>query len=92
MVKKELRVTNMTDIAKATGTVYRLADVGSSGQFPNTVKRVLVATDLTTEGERAIDFALAVAKRLSAHLTLLHVYHKSSRISERCRLIEPISA
>jgi nucleotide-binding universal stress UspA family protein len=77
MVKKEVRVTNITDIAKATGTVYRLADVGSSGQFPNTVKRVLVATDLTTEGERAIDFALAVAKRLSAHLTLLHVYHES---------------
>ncbi|HYY30025.1 MAG TPA: universal stress protein [Chthoniobacterales bacterium] len=70
-------MTNITDSAKATGTVYRLTDFGSSGQFPNAVKRILVATDLTRESERAIDFALALAKRFCAHLTLLHVYHES---------------
>jgi nucleotide-binding universal stress UspA family protein len=37
-----------------------------------------VPTDLTDESQKAIDFGLALAKPLSAHLTLLHVYQDPS--------------
>jgi len=41
---------------------------------PVKVERILVPTDLTNESHRAIEFGLALAKPLGAHLILLHVY------------------
>lgn len=53
----------------------RLAD--RHARIPVSVKRILVATDLTEESRKTIHFGLALAQRFGAHLTLLHVYKRS---------------
>lgn len=50
-------MTNTARSEKATGSVRRFTDLTGAGQFPVDVERILVATDLTSESERAIDFA-----------------------------------
>jgi hypothetical protein len=37
----------------------------------------LVTTDLISESERALDFALVLAMRFPAHLTVLHVFQET---------------
>jgi nucleotide-binding universal stress UspA family protein len=54
---------------------FKLAD--RHARIPVSVKRILVATDLTEENRKTIYFGLALAKRFGAHLTLLHVYKQS---------------
>jgi nucleotide-binding universal stress UspA family protein len=56
----------------------RPAEPGGRHRFPVKVKRILVPTDLTNEGYRAIEFGLVLAKPLGAHLTLLHVFQDPS--------------
>ena len=53
----------------------RLAD--RQARIHVSVKRILVATDLTEESRKTIYFGLALARRFGAHLTLLHVYKQS---------------
>jgi hypothetical protein len=43
------------------------------GQFRVCIKRIWVATDLISESERALDFALVLAMRFRAYLTVLQV-------------------
>ena len=54
---------------------FRLAD--RHARIPVSVKRILVATDLTEESRKTIHFGLALAQCFGAHLTLLHVYKQS---------------
>jgi nucleotide-binding universal stress UspA family protein len=54
---------------------FRLAD--RHARIPLSVKRILVATDLTEQSQKTIHFGLALAQRFGAHLTLLHVYKQS---------------
>jgi nucleotide-binding universal stress UspA family protein len=54
---------------------FRLAD--RHARIPVSVKRILVATDLTEESQKTIHFGLSLAQRFGAHLTLLHVYKQS---------------
>ena len=56
----------------------RPAEPDGRHRFPVKIERILVPTDLTIEGHRAIEFGLALAKPLGAHLTLLHVYQDPS--------------
>ena len=48
--------------------------VDQHGQFPATVKRILVPTDLTNESAEAIVSGITLAKIFGANLSLLHVY------------------
>jgi len=56
----------------------RPAEPDGRHRFPVRIERILVPTDLTFEGHRAIAFGLALARPLGAHLTLLHVYQDPS--------------
>ena len=56
----------------------RPAEPDGRHRFPVKIKRILVPIDLRIEGHRAIEFGLALAKPLGAHLTLLHVYQDPS--------------
>jgi nucleotide-binding universal stress UspA family protein len=73
-------MTNIASSEKATASLRRFTHLTGSGQFPVGVKRILVATDLTSESKRAMDFALGLAMRFRAHLTLVHVFHESSQV------------
>ena len=56
----------------------RPAEPDGRHHFPVRIERILVPTDLTIEGHRAIAFGLALARSFGAHLTLLHVYRSPS--------------
>ena len=41
---------------------------------PITLRKILAPTDLTPDGRKAIDYAVALAEHFNSQLTLLHVY------------------
>jgi hypothetical protein len=43
-------------------------------RHPIFLKRILAPTDLTLDGKKAVDYAVALAEHFDAQLTLLHVY------------------
>jgi universal stress protein A len=43
-------------------------------RHPIVLKRILAPTDLTPDGKKAVDYAVALAEHFGARLTLLHVY------------------
>jgi nucleotide-binding universal stress UspA family protein len=45
-----------------------------SVHFPNSIRRILVPTDLTNDSEGAIEAGIVLARSFGAKLTLLHVY------------------
>ncbi len=42
-----------------------------------TVQHILVPTDFSDDADQALDYAIALAQKLQARLTLLHVFHLS---------------
>jgi hypothetical protein len=46
------------------------------------VKRILAPTDLTPDGRKAVEYALALAKHFNARLTLLNVYDIPTTIDD----------
>jgi universal stress protein A len=46
------------------------------------VKRILAPTDLTPDGSKAVEYALALAEHFNAQLTLLNVYEISTTIGD----------
>jgi nucleotide-binding universal stress UspA family protein len=43
-------------------------------RHPIVLKRILAPTDLTPDGKKAVEYAVALAEHFDARLTLLHVY------------------
>jgi nucleotide-binding universal stress UspA family protein len=50
--------------------------VSASSSGHNTLRNVLLATDLSARGDRALDRAVAIAVDRQAHLTVLHVFEE----------------
>jgi Universal stress protein family len=67
-------MTKIPQIDVPLGTRYQSTGLSGRDRFANTVKRILVPTDLRSESESAVEFGLALAKRFGARLTLLHIY------------------
>jgi nucleotide-binding universal stress UspA family protein len=61
---KELR--QMQDRGQLTGGHQR---------NPTALKHILAPTDLTLDAQKAVDYAVALARNFGARLTLLHVYN-----------------
>src|ERR1700730_8009787 len=57
-----------------TSGAYRLMDSREDGELALNIRRILVPTDLTSDGKKVIDYAVAFARRFGAELILLHVY------------------
>jgi len=47
---------------------------GRRVQHPIALKRILAPTDLSQDGKKAVEYAVALAEHFDAQLTLLHVY------------------
>ena len=52
----------------------------SSGRLKFNFSRVVAPTDFSPNSERAIDYAVQLARRLGAKLTLLHVVPEPSAL------------
>jgi nucleotide-binding universal stress UspA family protein len=50
--------------------------VSASSSIYNTLRKVLLATDLSARGDRALERAVAIAAGRQAHLTVLHVFEE----------------
>jgi universal stress protein A len=67
-------MTNIAGIEESVGQKDQMPGKHASG--PVAVKQILVPTDLTEEGQKAVSYALVLARCFGAHLTLLHVYRE----------------
>ena len=65
---------NIVDIEGRIGTRGQSWQWDGGERFRTDIRRIMVPTDLTSESDQAIEFGIALAKQLGAHLTLLHVY------------------
>ena len=65
-----------------TGNAVRASDrpvvTSARLQLPIDLQKILAPTDLTPDGRKAVEYALALAKCFCAQLTLLHVYDAPS--------------
>lgn len=56
------------------------------------VKTILVAVDLSPHSERTVEYAISIARRFGASLTVMHVYSPPTATEfgapEMCRLLE----
>ena len=77
-------MTNSIDSKPANDGDHRFRLADRQTRIPVSVKRILVATDLTEESRKTIHFGLALAQRFGAHLTLLHVYKQSYAVQFVC--------
>jgi len=59
-------------------------------QLPIGLQRILAPTDLTLDGRKAVEYAVALAKCFGAQLTLLHVYD-SPRLYDYARELNDYS-
>ena len=48
----------------------------TSSSNPSTLRRLLLATDLSARCDRALDRAIAIAAETQAHLTVLHAFEE----------------
>ena len=67
-------MNTLADVEEAVDAVDRSKGLAGCERFPITVERILVPTDLSAGSDQAIEYALVLAQRFGAHLTLLHVY------------------
>ena len=50
---------------------------GDHQRHPASLKQILAPTDLTPDAEKAVDYAVALARAFGARLTLLHMYNSN---------------
>ena len=62
------------EIENATGVGDTPLVAPARVQHPVGLRRILAPTDLTPDGRKAVEYALALAESFDAQLTLLHVY------------------
>jgi nucleotide-binding universal stress UspA family protein len=67
-------------MSEATNTLRRLPELSGQSYDEKTFKfdNILVATDFSPNSQRAVKYAVQLAKRLSARLTILHVVPEPS--------------
>lgn len=67
-------MVNGDKATKERQQVRERGQVTERQQNPTALKHILAPTDLTPDAQKAIDYAVALARDFGARLTLLHVY------------------
>ena len=70
----EVPMVNGDKATKERQQVRERGQVTERQQNPTALKHILAPTDLTPDAQKAIDYAVALARDFGARLTLLHVY------------------
>lgn len=78
---------------QSTSREYRLMDLREDEELAKTnrslsIKRILVPTPLTSDGNKVIHYAMAFASRFGAKLTLLHVYEAKGNADLSLNMID----
>jgi nucleotide-binding universal stress UspA family protein len=63
---------------------------GSERAFKMPIRHILVPTDLASDGRKAIDYAMAIARRFNANLILAHIYDPAYSYVEMQEVIKKL--
>ena len=83
-------MTNNKGRLKEPAGVAEPPSIGSDQASKISIRQIVVPTDLTPDGRKAIDYALAMARCFNADLTLVHIYDPSYTYAEAEEVIKSL--